>query len=56
MYCTMSIKIQAGGGGCIPTVYARVSLGLGLARSCNNESDWLFPVEESERSGNEMFV
>ena len=27
--------------------FARVSLGLGLARSCNNESDRLFPGETS---------
>ena len=25
-----------------PGIYARIRLGLDLARSCNNESDWLF--------------
>ena len=31
----------------IPAIYARVRLGLGLARSCNNESDWLILGENT---------
>ena len=48
------------GGGCAasasPGSYAMVSLGLGLARSCNNESGWLIPWENTYPmiTGNEI--
>ena len=32
---------------CIPAIYARVRLGLGLTRSYKNESDWLIPGENA---------
>ena len=30
---------------CIPGVYARLSLGLGLALLCYNDYDWLIPED-----------
>ena len=31
---------------CIPGIYCRVSLELGRARSCSDESDWLLPEKD----------